>query len=334
MQTRHTLEPLQPKTWQLETIENGVEGHLYYCLLCDEALALSKIQLDPGRIKIAFDNKCPGCGFELDRVLSCKPSILPSTRRLLTSLKCIDARILAEKNPQQENQICRARSLLSLQAPITTGIDAIDKTLVLARGQFAFLQGEQSHALSILFCLRTALSPPLGLENNVVFIDAGNLFDTTVVPQHSGMLGLDNTQVQARIHLSRAFTHHQVYNLIMEKLPSDIDEYHPSLAVVSDMTALFCDPDVHDQKESLRLFRECASFLSTIAGKRQLLVLATCTKSRNRKMERKLSETAHVSALVKQKRDYTTLRVTRHPSQVEKGQEAVIYSDTLPEYFR
>ena len=334
MQTRHTLEPLQPKAWQLDPVENGVGGHLYYCLLCDEALALSKIQLDPERIAIAFDNKCPGCGFELDRVLSCKPSILPSARRLLTNLKCIDSGILAERSPQQENQTCTARRLLLLQSPIATGIDAIDKTLVLARGQFALLQGEQSHALSILFCLKTALPPPQGLEGSVVFIDAGNLFDTTATPQHSSKLGLDNTLVQTRVHLSRAFTHHQVHNLIMEKLPSDIDKYHPSLAVVSDMTTLFCDPDVHDKKESLRLFRECASFLATIAGNREILILATCAKSRNRKMEKKLSETAHVSALLKDEGDYTTLKVIRHPSQVEEGREAKLYRNTLPEYFR
>lgn len=333
MQTRQSLEHLQQKTWQLDPIENGVEGHLYYCILCDEALALSKIQLDPGRIGIAFNSKCPGCGFELDRVLSCKPFILPSTRRLLTSLKCIDGKILAERKPHQENQIRRARSLLSLQSPITTGIEAIDKALVLTRGQLVFLQGEQSHALSILFCLRTALSPPRGQDENVVFIDAGNLFDTTAISLDTGTPGLDNSQVQENIHLSRAFTHHQVYNLIMENLPSDIDKYHPSLAVVSDMTALFCDPDVHDEKESLRLFRECAIFLATTAGKGQILILATCTKSRNRKMERKLSETAHVCSLLKDKGDYTQLKVTRHPS-LEQQQETKLYPDTLPEYFR
>lgn len=168
----------------------------------------------------------------------------------------------------------------------------------------------------------------------MVFIDAGNLFDTTNISLDTAKLGLDKTQVQEKIHLSRAFTHHQVYNLIMENLPSDIDKYHPSLAVVSDMTALFCDPDVHDQKESLRLFRESASFLATIAGKRQILILATCTKSRDRKMERKLSETAHISALLQDKGDYTQLKVTRHPSLMEEQQGAKLHRDNLPEYFR
>ena len=334
MQTSHASEPLQPKTWQLDPVENGVEGHLYHCLLCDEALVHSKIQLDPGRIAVAFDNKCPGCGFELDRVLGCKPSLLPSTRRLLTSLKCIDDKVLAERDPEHENRFRRARSLLSLQSPITTGIEAIDKTLVLTRGQLVFLLGEQSHALSILFCLRTAHSPPRGRDENVVFIDAGNLFDTTNISLDSTKLGLDKTQVQEKIHLSRAFTHHQVYNLIMENLPSEIDKYHPSLAVVSDMTALFCDPDAHDKKESLRLFRESANFLATTAGKKQILILATCTKSRDRKMERKLSETAHVSVLLQDKGDYIQFKVTRHPSLIEEQQEAKLYRDTLPEYFR
>jgi len=72
MQTHSTIEPLQPKTWQLDAT-NGIEGYLYHCVLCDEALILSKHQINPQNIQIIFNNTCAGCSLELDKVLGCRP---------------------------------------------------------------------------------------------------------------------------------------------------------------------------------------------------------------------------------------------------------------------
>src|SRR6267378_1572857 len=242
METRPAVDPLQPKTWQLDRIENGNEGYLYHCMLCDEALVLSKQQINPRKIKLVFDGTCPSCGFELERVLSCRPSLLPAGRRLLTSLKCKDPDLLREPDDQIEYQTRRGSALTrDLQPGITTGIDSLDRALILKTGQFVFLEGEPSHALSLLLCVRATL--PQGLDSDVVFIDAGNLFDTYTISQHTVNLGLETSRVQQRIHLSRAFTHHQVHSLIVEKLTEALDKYGARLAVVSDITALFCDPE-------------------------------------------------------------------------------------------
>ena len=72
MQTHCTIEPLQPKTWQLDATSRGLEGYLYHCVLCDEALVLSKHEINPQKIQIIFNNTCPGCSFGLDRVLGCR----------------------------------------------------------------------------------------------------------------------------------------------------------------------------------------------------------------------------------------------------------------------
>src|SRR2546427_10004517 len=104
METRHTIDPLQPKTWQIDQIEKGSEGYLYHCILCDEALVLSKDQINPRKIKLVFDGTCPSCGFELDMVLSCRASLLPAGRRLLTSLKCRDPELLRKRDDKIKNQ--------------------------------------------------------------------------------------------------------------------------------------------------------------------------------------------------------------------------------------
>src|SRR5207244_4666845 len=91
-----------------------------------------KQQDKPRKIKLEFDGTCPSCGFELDRVLSCRASPLPPGRRLLTSLKCKDPELLREPDDQIEYQTCRGSNLpRDLQPAITTGIASLDKALIL-----------------------------------------------------------------------------------------------------------------------------------------------------------------------------------------------------------
>ncbi len=327
MQTRRATEPLQPKTWQLEPASASNQGYLYYCTLCDEALVLSRREINPRKIQLVFDQKCPGCGFELDKVLGCQSSTLPPGTRLFTSLKCRDADVLAEPDDQFSPRTDRGSSLpRDTQPHITTGIESIDRTLILKRGQFAALQGDESHALSLLLCVRATLPAPRGLDSDVILIDGENLFDAHAVSRHCTILGLEPNKVQDRIHLSRAFTHHQAHNLIVDKLSSAIDRYNAKLAVVSDITALFCDPDVRDKREALDVFSSSVRFLGTTAEQRNMLVLATNLKTRNKTMDSILMRTAHVSAKLAGRGAYTQLTVARHPFTPERG-EAVATLD-------
>jgi len=331
METRPTLDPLQSKTWQIDQIENGNEGYLYHCILCDEALVLSKQQINPKKIKLVFNGACPSCGFELDRVLDCRTSLLPPGRRLLTSLKCRDPELLKEPEEKIEDQLRRGSTLIrDLQPGLTTGIDSLDRALILKKGQFVFLEGEPSHALSLLLCVRATL--PQGLDSDVVFIDAGNLFDTYTISQHIVNLGLESSRVQQRIHLSRAFTHHQVHSLIVEKLTTALDEYGARLAVVSDITALFCDPDVREKKEALDIFRRSVQFLGNTAEQRNILIIATNQKTRNKAMTDALIHTAHVSARLKDKGAYTQRIIARHPFIPQNEEEVVTLDKTLLGY--
>jgi hypothetical protein len=331
MQTRPTVDPLQQKTWEIDNTNTGLDGFLYYCVLCDEALVLSKQQINLQKIQIAFNNTCPGCNFELDRVLGCRFSTLPTGRRLLTNLKCRDASILLEPEDRPDYKTRKSSSLpRDFHSSLATGMEAIDRILVLKKGQLVFLQGEPSHAFSLLLCARATL--PQGLDSNIVFIDAGNLYDTYTVAQHAISLGLDNSLLQERIHLSRAFTHHQVYSLIMEKLPIAREMYGADFAIVSDITALFCDPDVRDKKESLDLFRKSIQFLSTAAENENMLIVVTNLKKRSKAMEDFLTETAHVSVILRDRGDFTQLTVARHPFLSEKEGEASLDNTTLAGY--
>lgn len=335
MQTNQTIEPLQPKTWQLDAPSKGPEGYLYYCQLCDEALVLSREEVNPRKIKLVFDDTCPGCGFQLESVIGGRASILPAGRRLLTNLKCIDPKVFLEPEPSTDLQTPRGSTFpRGLEPQLTTGIESIDETLVLKRGQFVYLQGEQAHSLSLLLSVRATLPTPPGLDSDVVFIDAGNLFDSYAISQHSINLGLENEKVQKRIHLSRAFTHHQVYSLIMDKLVLVAQEQKAGLAVISDIGALFCDPDVREKKRSIDIFHRSVRFLADTAQKRNMVIIATNLKTRNRTMEDHLHKTAHVSASIEENDNSTKLKVAKHPFIHEKTDEVILDYETLPGYFR
>jgi len=334
MQAQHAREPLEQKTSQLVEVKNGNEGYLYYCVLCDEALVLSTQPIDPLKVRLVFEQKCPGCGFELDTVLGCRASNLPRKARLLTSLKCKDPEILVEPDERFQSKTDRGSMLpKDSTAHLTLGIEHVDRVLVLKRGQFVSLLGDSAHSLSLLFVVRSILPAPRGLHSDVVFIDGGNIFDAYTVSRHATGLGLESRMIHERIHLSRAFTHHQLYSLIVEKLPSAIDEYNAKLAVVSDITALFCDPDVREKKEANDMLNKSLRFLGSLAEQKNIIVIVTNIKTRNRAMEEALIRIPHVSSKLKDRGAYTQLTVTRHPFLPEKKEEAVtLDNQTLARY--
>src|SRR5205823_1169679 len=92
----------------------------------------------------------------------------------------------------------------------------LDQILVLRFGQLVTLHGEASNGLSHLLCIRAVYPLPPGLDSDVVFVDGGNVFDVYTVSRHAFSLGLDQEKTKLRIHLSRAFTHHQLSGFIPE----------------------------------------------------------------------------------------------------------------------
>lgn len=275
-----------------ERPEKNRNRHLYYCGLCDEAIVFSKTQISPLKVGLVLRDSCPSCGLELDKVLKCDDYILPS----IFSDQIIGDRH-DRSNVKSSSLVKGTASFSSHEArpSLTWRIEDPDRTLCLGLGQLAVLQGESSHRLSLLFCAVATVPPPQGFGSDVIFIDGGNLFDSSQISQQSIVLGLGREEVQNRIHLSRAFTHHQLSSLIREKLPYALDKYNAKLAVVSDITLLYCDPDVREEKEALDLFNEDVSSLSKLAKRKEVLVLVTILRSRNQNMESSLKPFENVS---------------------------------------
>ncbi len=326
--------PLQPKTWQLNQLPTDSQGYLYSCTLCEEALVLSKQIINPRKVQLIFNNTCPGCRFELDKTLKIEASPIPQGKRLLTSPACKDADYLIEPEEQYESKLNRGNNLSRDMLPsLTTGIDSIDKMLILQLGQLVSLEGDAAHSLSLLLSVRAINPMPPGLDSDIVYVDGGNNYDAYTISHHAVNLGLDPEKTQERVHLSRAFTHHQLGSLIEEKLPNALDQYDAKLAIVSDITALYCDPDVREKKEALDLFNKNVRFLASLAEQKHALIIITNIQSRSKSMSNVLTRTAHVSAKLTDHGAYIQLTVMRHPFIQEQATEVLtLDNQTLARY--
>ena len=198
---------------------------------------------------------------------------------------------------------------------LTFGVEAFDSILTLSFGQFVAFQGKPAHALCMLLCVRAVLPQSLGPNCDVLFVDGGNNFDPYSISDNSVEQGLDPERVLERLHVSRAFTHHQLASIIVDKLPHAIEEFKSKLVVVSDITGLYCDPDVRDddKEDSLRIFSKTVHTLRTLAGQHHCLILATNLEPRNSQMERGLEYATHVSVKIEQKFGLTRFTLLKHP---------------------
>lgn len=298
MATEHNGQSLATKIWELDRPEEGLPGHLYYCGLCDEALVLTAQEVQPRKVILVFDNTCPGCGFELENNLKRDPFKVPDVAVLYINVNCSDPdRVFVPADPFTPNLVRGSRIMRNLRPSLTTGVEYFDRVLILRKGQLVSLHGEPSNSFSLLLCVRATLPEPDGLDSDCIFIDGGNMLDSYAINHYAENLGLDQRKIHERIHLSRAFTHHQVDSVITQ-LRNEIDRYDAKLTVVSDMTILYCDPDVKDGKESLNLFTKGVRLLRDVAEQTETIILTTILQSRNRRMENMLLRAAHASARI------------------------------------
>ena len=200
------------------------------------------------------------------------------------------------------------------QPDLTFGVEALDNALCLNFGQFIAFQGKPAHAMCTLLCVRAMLPQPLGPDCDVLFVDGGNNFDPYAISDSSVEQGLDTEKVLERLHVSRAFTHHQLACIITDKLPSAIRKFGAKLIVVSDITQLYCDPDVRDddKEDASRIFAKTARALKAFSRQYQCLIVATNLEPRNFLLDRILTRAAHVLVHVEQKAGFTQFSL-KHP---------------------
>jgi RecA/RadA recombinase len=158
------------------------------------------------------------------------------------------------------------------------------------------------------------LPQPLGPDCDVLFVDGGNNFDPYAISDSSVTQSLDAESVLERLHVSRAFTHHQLACIITDKLSLAIRKFGAKFVVVSNITALFCDSDIRDddKEDALRIFAKTARALRMLARQHSCIIVASNIELRSSLMDHVLKRAAHVSLSVEQKTGLTKFSLLKH----------------------
>ena len=113
--------------------------------------------------------------------------------------------------------------------------------------------------------LGTTLAGQTALRGlTVLYVDGANAFDPYILSRLAKDAGQPPKAILQRLHLSRAFTCHQLETLIAERLPSAIARYRPGLVVVSGWSHLFHDENV-PAREAFRILQHTGRRLRSLA---------------------------------------------------------------------
>ncbi len=107
----------------------------------------------------------------------------------------------------------------------------------------------------------------------VVLVDGTNAFDPLLFSDAARARHLDLAMMLGAVHLSRAFTCHQLEVLLTERLPTAIETLHPRAVLCLGLLDLLDDEDV-PATEAIRIFRRIVPAVDAVC--RHLPVLAAC----------------------------------------------------------
>ena len=96
-----------------------------------------------------------------------------------------------------------------------------------------------------LFPLGHALMTRQLIEgDSVIFVDGANFFDLPLITRLAREVQKDPREILAKVHLSRAFTVHQLEALILHRLESALRQYDSRLCLISGLLDTFSDEEI------------------------------------------------------------------------------------------
>ncbi len=113
--------------------------------------------------------------------------------------------------------------------------------------------------------LGTTLAGQVSLSGRtVLYVDGANAFDPYILSTLARDAGQPPKAVMQRLRLTRAFTCHQLETLLVERLPSAIAHFRPSLVMISGWSHLFHDENV-PAREAFRLLQNTTRRVRSLA---------------------------------------------------------------------
>lgn len=106
----------------------------------------------------------------------------------------------------------------------------------------------------------------------VFVLDAANLFDPYLVVREGRRRGLPPAPILEQIQVARAFTCHQLVQLLRERLPAVLPGHSPALLLLLGPCSLFYDEQI-PLPERRRLFRTLVTSLAALKPRVSLWLL-------------------------------------------------------------
>jgi len=107
-----------------------------------------------------------------------------------------------------------------------------------------------------------------------VFVDGGNSIRPYEIARIAKFRGLDPNSVLSRINVARAFTAHQMAELVNGNLEGILDRTGTSTVIVSSLLDLFMDPDMR-WNESFQLVKRSMASLDAMTRERGLVCVVS-----------------------------------------------------------
>lgn len=113
-----------------------------------------------------------------------------------------------------------------------------------------------------------------GIARNkpVVFLDGANSFDPFLISKIARKAGLSPGELLGRIHISRAFTCHQMEALVVDRLVNAFRAFNTNVAIVSGLLDTFYDQDVPFDEAYALLKTTTAELVRTAAQGARILI--------------------------------------------------------------
>ena len=146
-----------------------------------------------------------------------------------------------------------AREILKPDIVVLSGIKELDMlTGGFKTGELTYIEGDSKIISKIpdQVCVNTYRT----FEKDSIYIDAGMCADPYKISSFARKLELDSKKVLESVHLSRAFTVHQLTTLIQDRLEDAIKRYKPKTLIIGRFPIFYLDSDVKE-KEAQTLLR-------------------------------------------------------------------------------
>ncbi len=126
-------------------------------------------------------------------------------------------------------------------------------------GSFVLLYGSKTTYTLSLY----AVSVLLARGDHLLVVDGGNSFDPYVISEAARWLGQSPEELLGRIHISRAFTCHQLEALITGRLSDALRRLHSRSLLLSGLLNTLYDEDV-SHGEAWKLFHRIVATLRSL----------------------------------------------------------------------